>query len=67
MRMSVALDEKLLEDAQRLIGKKTKREVIDEALRDIIRKKRREHAIAHAGKIKIDMTLRELHALREKA
>lgn len=66
MRMSVALDEKLLEDAKKLSGKKTKREVLDDALREYIRKKRREEAIKHAGKIKIDMTLKELQALREK-
>lgn len=67
MRMSVALDEKLLEDAQRLSGKKTKREVLNEALREFIRKRRREEAITHAGKIKIDITLKELHALRKKS
>lgn len=66
MRMSISLDEKLLEEAKSILGKKTKKEVIEEALQEIVRKKRREEAIEHAGKIKIDIDLKELLRLREK-
>jgi len=66
MRMSVTLDEKLLEEAQEVSGKKIKREVIEEALKELIRKKRREEAIKHAGTIQVDMTLEELLKMREK-
>ena len=65
MRMSVTLDEVLLREARKLSGKKTKREVLDEALREFIRKKKRDKALQHAGKIKIDLTLKELKKLRE--
>lgn len=66
MRMSVTLDEKLLEEAQEVSGKKIKREVIEEALKELIRKKRREEAIKHAGTIQVDMTLEELLRMREE-
>jgi len=66
MRMSVTLDEKLLEEAQEVSGKKIKREVIEEALKELIRKKRREEAIKHAGTIQVDMTLEKLLKMREK-
>lgn len=66
MRMSVTLDEELLEEAQEVSGKKIKREVIEEALKELIRKKRREEAIKHAGTIQVDMTLEELLKMREK-
>lgn len=66
MRMSVTLDEELLEEAQEVSGKKIKREVIEEALKELIRKKRREEAIKHAGTIQVGMTLEELLKMREK-
>ncbi|MFQ5902008.1 MAG: type II toxin-antitoxin system VapB family antitoxin [Thermodesulfobacteriota bacterium] len=66
MRMSVALDRELLEEAQSVLGKKTKREVIEEALRELVRKKRREEAIEHAGKIDMDIDLEGLMKIREK-
>ena len=49
MRMSVTLDEKLLEEALEVSDKKVKRELIEEALKEFIRKKRRDEAIRHAG------------------
>lgn len=66
MRMSVTLEKELLEEAQALLGKRTKREVIEEALRELIRRKRREEAVRHAGKIKMDIDLKELIRLREE-
>ncbi|NOX20372.1 MAG: type II toxin-antitoxin system VapB family antitoxin [Nitrospirae bacterium] len=66
MRMTVTLDKSLLEEAQTLLGKKTKKEVIEVALKELIRKKRREQAIEHAGKIKIDITVDELLKLRQQ-
>jgi Arc/MetJ family transcription regulator len=64
MRMTITIDENLIQEAKALTGKKTKREVIEEALREIIRKKRRDRAIEHAGKIQIDITLDDLLNLR---
>lgn len=66
MRMTVTLDEDLLEEAKSALGKKTKREVIEEALRELVRKKRREKAIADAGKVDLDITLDELLRMRKE-
>lgn len=66
MRMSVTLDKRLLEEAQSILCKKTKREVIEEALRELVRKKRREEAIEHAGKIDMDIDLEELMKMRKE-
>ena len=65
MRLSVTLDKELLEEAQSILGDKTKREVIEVALKEFIRKKRREEAIGHAGKIDMDMDIIELLKIRE--
>ena len=66
MRMTISLQKELLEKAQRLLKKKNKKEVIEDTLRELIRKKRREEAIKHAGKVEIDITLDELFSLREQ-
>ncbi len=66
MRMTITVDKELLEEAQTLLGKKVKKHVIEEALRELVRKKRREQAIEHAGKIKIDITVDELLKLRKE-
>ncbi len=66
MRMSVTLDEELLEKARIVSGKKTKREVIEEALRELVRKKSREDALKHAGKIDMDIDLDDLMKMREQ-
>lgn len=66
MRMTISLQKELLEEAQRLLKKKNKKEVIEDTLRELIRKKRREEAIKHAGKVEIDITLDKLLSLREQ-
>jgi len=66
MRMSVTLDEGLLEEAQALLKKKTKREVIEEALRELIKSRKRQDAIQYAGKIEMDITLKQLLKMREE-
>ncbi|MGR3178625.1 MAG: type II toxin-antitoxin system VapB family antitoxin [Candidatus Anammoxibacter sp.] len=40
--MSITVDKELLEEAQSILGKKTKKDVIEEALRELVRRKRRE-------------------------
>ena len=67
MRMSITVDKELLEEAQSILGKKTKKDVIEEALRELVRRKRREEAIDHAGKIDIDLDINELMIMREKS
>ena len=66
MRMTVTLDEKLLEEARMISKKKTKREVIEEALREFVRRKRREDALKYAGTIDMDIDLEDLIKMREQ-
>ena len=66
MRMTVTLDKELLEEARSFLGKRTKKEVIEEALKELVRRKRREEAIKHAGKIEMDIDLEELLKMREE-
>ncbi|MEM4414127.1 MAG: type II toxin-antitoxin system VapB family antitoxin [Candidatus Caldarchaeum sp.] len=65
-RMTVALDEQLLEEACRLSGAKTKREALEIALRQLVSRLRRQEIIAHAGAIELGLTQEELKRLREE-
>ncbi len=65
MRMTVMLNNSLLEQAQKVTGIKIKRKVIEEGLQELIKKHKRMEAIKHAGSIKIKLSLRELRKLRE--
>lgn len=63
-RMTVTLDEQLLEEARRLSGAKTKREVLEIALRQLVSRLRRREIIAHAGTVELSLTQEELQKLR---
>lgn len=65
-RMTVTVDEHLLEEACRLSGAKTKREAIELALRQLVSRLRRQEIIAHAGAIELSLTQGELQRLREE-
>lgn len=65
-RMTVALDERLLEEARRLSGAKTKREVLEIALRQLVSRLRRREIIAHAGAFELSLTQEELQKSREE-
>lgn len=51
VRTNIDIDDDVLEEAQRLTGLKTKRAVVHEGLRTLIRLKRRREALDLAGKI----------------
>jgi len=51
MRTNIVLDENLVEEATRLTGIKTKRELVREALRVLIEVKKRQNLSALRGKI----------------
>ncbi len=65
-RMTVALDEQLLDKARRLSGAKTKRETIELALRELVRRLRRRELATHAGTLKLELTQEELRRWREE-
>lgn len=65
MRSTIELDPALVEEAKSLTKIKTKKELINLSLRELIKKKRRDHLISLFGSRPIDMTLEDLDRLRE--
>jgi len=66
MRTTVEIDEKLLDEAVERSGAKSKRQALDNALSDYVRRLRRESFAKRIreGDLGIDMTLEELRKLR---
>ena len=65
MRTSIYIDDKLIEEAQKVTSVKTKRALIDLSLKELVRRKRLEHLISLYGTNPIDLTLKELEEYRE--
>jgi Arc/MetJ family transcription regulator len=59
-RLSADIDPRVLQEAQRVSGAKTKRETIDRALREFIARRRMQELSCLAGEDLVDMTLEEL-------
>jgi Arc/MetJ family transcription regulator len=51
MRTNVEIDDKLIEEAQRLTGIKTKRAVVEEGLKTLVRLKKQMRALELGGKV----------------
>ena len=56
-RTNVELDEKLVSEAMQLTRMTTKKEVVNYALSELVRKKKRKRILTHKGKIKQDVSL----------
>jgi hypothetical protein len=54
MPTNLAIDEKLLEEALRISGLKTKKNTVNEALREFIQRRRQKDIISLFGKIEMD-------------
>ncbi len=65
MRFTIDIDETLFEEAKRLTGAKTKKDLVDLSLRELIRKKRREHLASLFGSAAVDITLEDVERMRE--
>lgn len=65
MRATLDIDERLIEEAKRITGVKTKKELINLSLRELIRKKRIEHLISLYGSSPVDLTVRDIEKFRE--
>jgi Arc/MetJ family transcription regulator len=65
MRTTIDIDDKLLEEAKRLTSVKTKKELINLSLRELIRKKRLEHLLSLFGASPVELTLRDIEKFRE--
>jgi len=59
-RTNVVLDEKLIQEGLKLFKKKTKRELIDFALREVIRREKARGILALEGKVKWEGDLQEM-------
>ena len=65
MRSTIDIDERLFEEAKKLTRLKTKKAVVNLSLKELIRKKRREHLADLFGSLVVDITLKDLERLRE--
>jgi len=63
-RTNVAPDEKLVREGMRLFKKKTKKELIDIALREIIRREKAKGILALEGKVSWEGDLQEMRKER---
>jgi Arc/MetJ family transcription regulator len=64
MRTNIVIDDKLMEKAIKLSGLKTKREVVDEALKRFIQIERQKEFRKLKGKIKWEGNLDEMRSMR---
>ncbi len=65
MRSTIDIDEKLLQEAQKITGARTKKELINLSLKEMIGKKRREHLISLFGSSVLDISLEDVEKLRK--
>jgi len=63
-RTSIKLDEKIVAEALRLTGKKTKDEVVNFALEELVRKIKRKNILGLEGKVKWTGNLDEMRKSR---
>jgi Arc/MetJ family transcription regulator len=64
MRTNIVLDDKLVKEAMKLSGKKTKRELIDHALHELIKRHKRLALLNLRGKLHWEGDLNEMKATR---
>jgi Arc/MetJ family transcription regulator len=66
MRTTLAIDERLLEEVKNLSGVKTKKEAVEKALEEFVRRRKAKGLIDLEGKIDLSFTLKELIGRRRK-
>ena len=64
MRTTLDLDPELMEEARRISNGKSKKAVIEEALREFVNARLRRRLIERIGKWEIDLTPEDLRKLR---
>ncbi len=67
MRTTLAIDEKLLEEAMKCAGEKTRTAAVNRALKEFVRRKKLEGLKNLSGKIHIDLDWRRMEAEELKA
>jgi len=66
MRTTLDLDPKLLDEVRREIKGKSKKAIVEQALRELLATRRRKQAADMIGKFEIDLTPEDLRKLRGK-
>jgi Arc/MetJ family transcription regulator len=65
-RMTVTVDEGLIEEARNALGAATKSEAIRRALEEVLRRRRLQRALENAGRVELDLDPERLRRLREE-
>ena len=63
-KTTVVIDDKLINKAIKAVGAKTKREVIEKGLKELIKTKNRQALRKELGTYELDLSLNELERLR---
>jgi len=66
MRTTLAIDERLLNEVKELSGAKTKKEAVQVALEEFIKKKKARKLLELEGKMELSFTLKEFLKNRRK-
>ncbi len=66
MRTTLTIDEELLDEAKAVSGAKTKRETIEKALREFIRRKKAMKLLDLEGKVELSYTVEDLLERRKR-
>jgi len=64
MRTNIVLDEKLIEKGKKYTGINTKKELVDFALRELIKRKKRKGILQLKGKLRWEGDLKEMRRSR---
>lgn len=65
-RMTVTVDEGLIEEARTALGAATKSEAIRRALEEVLRRRKLQRALENAGRVELDLDPDRLRRLREE-
>ena len=65
-RLTVTIDDELLSEAQALLASPSKRDTIATALRELVRERKCQAALRHAGGIEFDLDQEMLRQYREQ-
>ena len=66
MRTTLAINEELLEEVKILLGVKTKKEAVEKALEEFVRRRKAKKLLDYEGKIELSFTLNEFLGRRKK-
>lgn len=65
-RITVTIDQQLIEEARQALGTSTKRETIEMALREAVKASRRAEALSRAGRLDLELDQEGLAELRRR-